>query len=170
MKKIKWFEGHLTSLEGLKKRYRKLVKNNHPDKADGSKEKMIEINNEYDYIIEELEAGRIKFKSDKKNNNKNNTIDLKSFKKIINKISHLPVAIEIVGSWVWVSGDTYNHKEELKKNNFRWSSKQKKWYWFKNIKKSKKRKKASKKSYKEIKACYGSKKVKEANKIKQLDK
>ena len=35
---------------------------------------------------------------------------------------------EMVGSWLWLSGNTYQHKEKLKEFGFLWSGKHKKWY------------------------------------------
>lgn len=31
--------------------------------------------------------------------------------------------------WLWISGNTYEHKEELKAIGCRWSKKRQKWYW-----------------------------------------
>ena len=39
------------------------------------------------------------------------------------------VKIELVGTWVWASGDTRPHKEELKKAGLIWHGKRKLWYW-----------------------------------------
>ena len=35
--------------------------------------------------------------------------------------------VELVGAWVWVSGDTFPHKETLKAAGFKWASKRKMW-------------------------------------------
>ena len=37
--------------------------------------------------------------------------------------------IEICGAWVWVSGDTRNHKDTLKEAGYKWASKKKLWYY-----------------------------------------
>jgi hypothetical protein len=39
------------------------------------------------------------------------------------------ITAEIVGSWLWVYGDTYAIKEELKTMGFSWSKGKKKWYF-----------------------------------------
>jgi hypothetical protein len=36
---------------------------------------------------------------------------------------------EQAGSWLWISGTTFEHKEELKALGCRWSKKRQKWYW-----------------------------------------
>ncbi len=39
------------------------------------------------------------------------------------------IVIELCGSWVWVSGNTYEYKNAFKAAGFRWASKKKMWYW-----------------------------------------
>jgi hypothetical protein len=49
---------------------------------------------------------------------------------IINKIIRfVGINIEICGTWVWVSGNTKQYKDELKKVGFWWASKKLMWYW-----------------------------------------
>jgi hypothetical protein len=38
------------------------------------------------------------------------------------------VGVEVIGSWVWVSGDTKQIKDELKLVGFLWSNKKLSWY------------------------------------------
>lgn len=38
------------------------------------------------------------------------------------------IEIELVGSWIWVSGNTYPVKEQLKEAGIFWAGKKKKWY------------------------------------------
>ena len=37
--------------------------------------------------------------------------------------------IELCGSWLWIGGNTREHKEELKALSCRWSKNKKLWYW-----------------------------------------
>lgn len=39
------------------------------------------------------------------------------------------VHVDTVGSWLWVTGDTRAHKDELKAAGFRFSAKKEAWYW-----------------------------------------
>lgn len=66
------------------------------------------------------------------------------------------IEIEVCGSWVWVTGDTKPHKEELKALSFRWSSNKSAWYFHRDG-----YKKRSKKSLTldEIRGYYGSEKI-----------
>lgn len=39
------------------------------------------------------------------------------------------IEIEICGTWIWVSGDTYPARDSLKALDFRWASVKKMWHW-----------------------------------------
>jgi len=36
---------------------------------------------------------------------------------------------EVCGSWLWVSGETWRYKKQLKEMSFRWSRNKTAWYW-----------------------------------------
>ena len=48
---------------------------------------------------------------------------------ILNIIDLAGVEIELIGNWIWVSGNTYEHKAILKENGFSWANNKKMWYW-----------------------------------------
>lgn len=51
------------------------------------------------------------------------------FPELIESISNMAdVELEIEGTWMWVSGNTKPHREELKKFGLRWAPKKKMWY------------------------------------------
>ena len=70
--------------------------------------------------------------------------------------------IDIIGSWIWISGETYPIKDELKKLGFKWSKGKSKWFFTKDITTAKKR--YSKKSYDDLKSIYGCETVKKSQK------
>ena len=37
--------------------------------------------------------------------------------------------VELIGSWIWVSGNTKEYKDQLKELNFRWSKNKAAWYF-----------------------------------------
>ena len=39
------------------------------------------------------------------------------------------VTVEVCGTWVWCSGDTYPHRDWFKAAGFRWAKVKKMWYW-----------------------------------------
>ena len=47
----------------------------------------------------------------------------------LNAIMGLGLNIELCGSWVWVTGNTYPHKDTLKTAGFFWSNKKTAWYF-----------------------------------------
>ena len=67
------------------------------------------------------------------------------------------IEIEIVGSFIWITGNTKNYKDEIKALEFRYSPK--KYAWYKAPSNYKKR---SRKNYdmNTIRGMYGSQKVK----------
>lgn len=118
---IKYFAG-VTTIEELKKTYRKLSKKFHPDvnPADDAAKIFIEINAEYEFLF-----GRL---GNEKTEKQGHKVD-DSFRYVIDKlIKYDELEINIIGSWVWVKGNTYQYKEFLKDLGFRWSSKNKSWY------------------------------------------
>ena len=47
-----------------------------------------------------------------------------------NQVKHLHgVKIELIGTWLWVTGDTRHHRTQLKGAGFRWNRKKLAWYW-----------------------------------------
>jgi len=66
------------------------------------------------------------------------------------------VEVELVGSWLWVDGETYEHKDKLNELGFRWSNKREKWYWHTGPWKGY----GSDKSYKHLKDKHGAQTIK----------
>ena len=140
----------VTGINEAKKVYKTLAKKLHPD-VGGSEEEFKLLNAIYNDFIE----NKIYFSNDFK-------IDL-DLEKIISQILHFEnITIELVGSWIWLSGDTKEIKDKLKELGFKWASKKKMWYYGEMKGKS-----HGEKSLDEIKDKYGSKtfKKKENEKI-----
>jgi hypothetical protein len=134
---------NISSIDEAKKIYRKLAKELHPDMG-GDDESFKILNNIYNEIIEH----KIFFSNDSK-------IDLE-LEKIISQILHYEnIEIEIIGEWIWISGETKLIKEHLKRLNFKWARAKKMWYFGE----LKKRSSRGKKSIEEIRSTYGSQKV-----------
>ena len=130
----------VTGINEAKKVYKTLAKKLHPD-VGGSEEEFKILNSVYTDLIE----NKIYFSNDFK-------IDL-DLEKIISQILHFEnITIELVGSWIWLSGDTKEIKDKLKELGFKWASKKKMWYYGEMKGKS-----HGEKSLDEIKDKYGSK-------------
>ena len=112
----KEFEG-ITGLNEAKKIYKRLAKELHPD-VGGTEEEFKILNNIYNEIIEH----KIYFSDAAK-------FDIE-LEKVISQILHYEnIIIEIIGSWIWLSGETKIIKDKLKELNFKWASKKKMWYF-----------------------------------------
>ena len=137
------------TLEELKKAYKKYALIHHPDRETGNHETFIILQNEYHELFKKLQA-----KSTNENDKKENS---KTYTDIINAIIKHNVTIEIVGNWIWVTGNTYHIKDELKKLGFKWAKNKKAWY-FTALPYKKKSKKTM--SMNDIKSIYGCETVK----------
>lgn len=152
---MKWFNNPRT-IEELKKQYRELAVKHHPDMG-GKTEDMQEINNEYDVLFERLKNTHSTAEGQTYTAKEETAETPEEFKDIIEKLIHINgIEIEICGSWVWVTGDTRSHKEELKASGCRWSKNKCAWYWH-----AEGYKKAHKGTYTldQIRDTYGSQKV-----------
>lgn len=118
---MKYFQ-NINNLEELRTAYRALLKKFHPDNG-GSEEATKEINLEYEKLFQILKN---RSGADKK---KYNTQEDENLREVLQQIINLNVNIEICGSWIWVSGNTYPVKESLKAAGFKFSKNKKAWYW-----------------------------------------
>ena len=106
----------------VKEAYRQSSKKYHPDVNPSGEEMMKLLNgayetlNEADYPI---------------NLNVDNTSNYgEELNQALNAIVGLKdLIIEVCGSWVWVSGQTKEHKDTLKTEGFRYSGNKKMWYF-----------------------------------------
>ena len=147
---------NIQTIEELKKKYKELAKKLHPD-LGGTKEEFQKLNNEYDLLFKELKAN--------KKSNKANIKDDK-FKDIINElIKYNELTIEIIGSWLWISGNTYPLRDCIKNLGLLWSKGRKKWYYT-NDELDNKNTHYKKKTYEELKQSYGYTTIKSASKNK----
>ena len=163
----KYFE-NVSTLEVLRKQYKELLKLHHPDNG-GNLEVMQEINAEYDKLFKILKDQHENGNTDQNhaksnyNNMKYDFAEDEKLREMLNKIIHFKgIDIELVGAWIWVSGNTYSCKKELKELCFKWASQKKMWYWHSEAF----RKKSCKTlSMDDIRSYYGSTEVKNANKM-----
>lgn len=134
-------ENKFKGIDGIneaKKIYKNLAKKLHPD-VGGSTELFKILNEVYNYILE----NGVNFSEDSE-------FDLE-LEKVISQILHYEnIIIEVVGSWIWLQGDTKAIKEVLKDLGFKWASKKKMWYYGEM-----KGRNPKQKSMDEIKAKYG---------------
>jgi hypothetical protein len=136
-------------LNEAKKIYKRLAKKLHPD-VGGSDEEFKLLNGIYTDLVEH----KIYFSNETK-------FDIE-LEKIISQILHFEnITIEVVGSWIWLSGETKAIKESLKDLGFKWASKKMQWYYGEMKGRS-----HHEKSMDEIKSKYGCETLKSEGKRK----
>ncbi|NDO52089.1 J domain-containing protein [Lachnospiraceae bacterium MD335] len=169
---MKYFN-NVSTLEELRRQYKELLKRFHPDNPQGSTQATQEINAEYDRLFKLLKD-KHESKSDKTADSTNtkqseyskNMYDWendKSLREVLQKIINFDgIEITICGQWLWISGNTFNYKNELKEIGFKWASQKKMWFWHGEAFRKKSRKTLS---MEEIQSYYGSTKVQTDSRI-----
>lgn len=154
------------TLEQLRKQYKELLKKYHPDNG-GKVSDMQEINTEYDKLFKILKdkhesksadnSGDHSSKQSDYNKNMYDWENDKALRKVLQKIINFDgIEIEIAGQWIWISGNTYSYKKELKEISFKWASQKKQWFWHSESFRKKSHKTLS---MDEIRNYYGSTKI-----------
>ncbi len=164
---MKYFKD-INTLDELRKHYKELLKKFHPDNG-GNVADMQEINSKYDKLFKVLKD-RHESKSENASNNESdhnsnmyNWENDKALREVLEKIIHFDgIEINLVGAWIWLDGNTYPYKEDLKKIGFRWSKNRKKWYWNNGEYIGRGNRKIS---FSQIENKYGSTKFKTQNKV-----
>jgi len=129
----KYFSRFATKSE-VKARYRELCKQYHPDLHDAADFEyynniMSEINAEYDMAYARAKSDSAADNTTDSTSNTNAQAP-EEFREIINKVIAFDgVDIDIVGEWVWLVGNTYAYRTEIKAAGFKWASKKQAWYW-----------------------------------------
>ena len=117
---------NVRTLEELKKQYRVLAMKNHPDKG-GDVEIMKAINAEYDELFKRVKDIHVNAKGE--TYTKETTEAPNEFRDIIDKLMKMVgVHIELIGSFIWLSGNTKPFKDILKELGFKWSKGKSMWY------------------------------------------
>ena len=116
---------HISSLSELRTLYRRLAIANHPDKG-GNMATMQAINAEYDKVFKAMQAGDTQ---EAKSSRYANEMP-EEYRRIIEILIALDgIELELCGNWIWISGNTKQHKDELKASGCYWAAKKLMWYW-----------------------------------------
>ena len=149
-----YFAGCYNEAE-LKTRYRDLCKLHHPD-LGGELATMQEINAAYECAL------RGEFRKTMSDDDAEDAVEMSVAvaAKVAEIVGLEGLVLEIVGKWLWVSGNTFNHRAALKQAGLFFASKKLAWYWH-TPEDSVAR--GGKKSLEEIRAKYGAKTVNGGN-------
>ncbi len=120
----------VTTADELKTLYRQLCKQYHPDKG-GSTEQMQEINNQYEATMKRLLSGKPddSYGEGKFYRSREQETEVEAaVRAAVEAVAHLDgIELEIIGAWVWLSGDTKTHKDTIKAAGYWWMNKKKMW-------------------------------------------
>jgi hypothetical protein len=116
---MRYFE-HIHTLDDLKHRYRELCKQLHPD-CGGTTGAMQDLNAEYAQMLKRVMQGDYTTEAE--------TSEL-LYRDKIAAIAHLDgLELEIIGKWLWVSGNTYRHRATLRHEGFCFAPVKKLWFY-----------------------------------------
>lgn len=127
---------NVNTLEELRRQYKELLKKYHPDTPNGTTEATQEINSEYERLFKLLKDKHDEQTTDNKANSssydnmKYNFEEDELLRGMLNKVVHFSdITIEIIGNWIWLSGNTYQYRKEFKELGFKFAGQKKMWYW-----------------------------------------
>ena len=107
------------NMDQAKKLFRELAMANHPDRG-GDTETMKEINRQWESFCRNPKFGRTDDEAD----------EAILYAEILEKLVILNgITIELVGSWIWVSGNTYPVRGQIKDAGLFFSNPKKMWYY-----------------------------------------
>ena len=123
---MRYFQ-NIRDLNELRNTYKKLLIQFHPDNNPRANTTHImqEINSEYDTLLKQFKC------SEKYSSKEDANFNDGELKHILNELIKLntDVVIEIIGTWIWIKGNTYPIKNQLKELGFKWSKQKQMWYW-----------------------------------------
>ncbi len=123
---MNWFQGCSTS-EQVRERYRDLAKKYHPD-LGGDTAKMQAINAQYSEACKRFVRKENPNRTEKEYANMDSVNE--ALRYVILKLLNLrDITIEVCGMWIWVGGQTRQHKEILKALGLKWAYKKKLWFY-----------------------------------------
>lgn len=125
---IKYFNLPIKTKEELRKQYRDLAKEYHPDinNSPEATKAMQFVNAEYDFLLSAI-LNNQDLGTDARDEEIRIDEALRTF---IDQVVIIPgINIEIIGTWVWVTGNTYPVKEALKAIGMFFSKNKTAWYY-----------------------------------------
>ena len=158
---------HSRTLQSLVKEVSSLVSKGYTDftfisqdsssflRDQGQKDGLEQLINEVDKIESLIQPNTKILYAETPTNPAVDIIDLE-LEKIISQILHYEnIVIEVIGSWIWLSGDTKQIKDTLKEIGFKWARTKKLWFYGEM-----KRRNPKEQNIEDIKAKYGCQTVK----------
>ena len=124
---LKFFE-NVSTLTELRKEYRRLAFIYHPDKG-GDTVLMQILNDRYDLLSEKFIKENVDFSEGRKEYEMQVSEEIRE---MLDRIMFLRgVEIEVIGGWIWITGNTFAVRTTLKSLGFMFSYSKTAWYWHK---------------------------------------
>ena len=116
--------------EDCKQLYKRLCKKLHPDCNPGrdTTKEFQEMQAEFERAFNRLKSIHVNAAGE--TYEKETTETAAEFMDMVAALLRIDgINVELCGSWFWITGNTKEHKEELKALGFKWSSKKCAWYY-----------------------------------------
>jgi len=124
---LKFFE-NVTTLSELRKEYRRLAFIYHPDKG-GDTVLMQILNDSYERLSIKFIKENVDFLEGRKEYDMQVSEEIRQ---MLDRIMFLKgVDIEVIGGWIWITGNTFAIRTTLKSLGFMFSHPKTAWYWHK---------------------------------------
>ncbi|MHC1722502.1 MAG: molecular chaperone DnaJ [Aminipila sp.] len=133
---MKYFE-NINCIEELKRQYFALAKKFHSDITGGSDEDMKALNAEYSEqqkVLKDIHKSVKEDSTEEVYTAKTSTTEApEDFINIIKFLLDLKgLEVELCGRWIWITGNTKEHKDLLNKMGCKWCNNKKAWSWHYN--------------------------------------
>lgn len=117
--------GELTEKD-IKAAYRKAALKYHPDRNTLGAELMKAVNAAFDFLMANIDKINTYQSTDTEAHyNYGDDMD-----RVLNVLTGLPgLVYEVIGNWIWISGETRKHKDTLNEIGCKWASKKKQWFY-----------------------------------------
>ena len=116
------------SSQAVKTAYRAAALREHPDHG-GNLETMKVVNVAHEALCEYMKQGR-SWDGARAETAANEVPLTDKLRGVYDKLKHLPnIELEVCGTWLWVTGDTYPVKDQIKEAGCRFARKKAAWYW-----------------------------------------
>ena len=114
------------TLDDVKRTFKELAKKHHPD-CGGDADTFKAMIQDYERAFNRCK--NIRTSTTGETYEKATTETAAQYADIISAFIHVDdLTIEIIGSWVWITGNTYKYKDDLAAHGFIWSYSKKAWY------------------------------------------
>lgn len=117
--------------EEAKQEYKRLARELHPDcNTEDTTAEFQKMQADFETAWKRLKDIHTNAQGETYTNSRETSETAEQYMDIINALMKEPgIVIELCGSWLWITGDTFSAKSILKELHFKWSRKKSAWYF-----------------------------------------